>query len=301
MADGDVIVIKKIKKGGHGGHHGGAWKLAYADFVTAMMAFFLLLWLLNVTTDEQKMGIADYFTPASVSSSKSGADGILGGQSLDPDGAKISSGAQTAVVGLGSAAGGGKSTMIDQVLQEREEQRFKEAEEAIKEEVEQNKEIKELKENLVIDNTPEGLRIQLVDADKQGMFQSGSARMQEKTKKLLAVIADVINQMPNKVQISGHTDARPFKTKDGYSNWELSSDRAQATRRALVDGGIKEERVVQVVGREAKEPFKEDEPTHASNRRISIVLIRENPAIPTMNVDPRQPGASQGAAAAKKL
>ncbi|MBM3558065.1 MAG: chemotaxis protein MotB, partial [Alphaproteobacteria bacterium] len=268
----------------------------YADFVTAMMAFFLLLWLLNVTTDEQKMGIADYFTPASVSASRSGADGILGGQSLDPEGAKISAGAQTAVVGLGSAAGGGKSTMIDTVLQEREEQKFKEIEESIKEEIEQNQELQTIKENLQIDLTPEGLRIQLVDADDKGMFQSGSARMQEKTRKMLKVIADVINNTTNRIQISGHTDARPFRTRDGYSNWELSSDRAHATRRALVDSGVGEPRIVQVVGRESKEPLKEDEPTHSSNRRISIVLLRDVPALPTVPVDPRQPGAAGKAA-----
>ncbi|MBM3570622.1 MAG: flagellar motor protein MotB [Alphaproteobacteria bacterium] len=280
MADQEAIIIKKIKKGGHGGHHGGAWKLAYADFVTAMMAFFLLLWLLNVTTEEQKNGIADYFTPASVSQSRSGAEGILAGQSLSLDGAKLGQGPAAEISVQ-------KQSMVDDVLREREEQRLKETAEEIKEKIEQDRELAKIKDSVMLDVTPDGLRITITDADKEPMFSLGSARMSDRTRGIVRQIANAVQELPNKVSIEGHTDAKPFRTRDGYSNWELSSDRANATRRALVDAGVPFERVIQVIGRAEREPLLPEDPDNGRNRRISITMLREIAAKPTITVDQR--------------
>ena len=297
MADNTqpILIIKKIKKGGHG-HHGGAWKVAYADFVTAMMAFFLLLWLLNATTDEQKRGIADYFTPAAVSTSKSGAGGMLGGQSISSPGAlqnksampsvavklRATSGASDAEDELDTGSSGaetdGKASEeeIRQAMEDLEEERFRKAEEELNQAIEENPELKAVAENLVVDRTPEGLRIQIVDQEGKPMFPSGSARMPDRTRKLMAKVAQVIQSLPNKISISGHTDSTQFRGKKAkYGNWELSTDRALSSRRALVEGGIPTARIANVVGKAETDPMVPEEPTSARNRRISIVLLRE--------------------------
>ncbi len=296
MADNaQPIIIKKIKKGGHG-HHGGAWKVAYADFVTAMMAFFLLLWLLNATTDEQKRGIADYFTPSSVSDSKSGAGALLGGQSMSTPGAlqntaampsvavklTATSGASDAEDDLDTGASGaeteGEATEeeIKQALEDREEERFRMAEEELNEAIRENPELQSVAENLVVDRTAEGLRIQIVDQEGKPMFPSGSAQMLDRTRNLMTKVAQVIQSLPNKISISGHTDAVKFRgRKAGYGNWELSAGRALSSRRALVEGGIPTARIANVVGKAATDPFVPEEPASARNRRISIVLLRE--------------------------
>ncbi len=289
------IIIKKIKKGGHA-HHGGAWKVAYADFVTAMMAFFLLLWLLNATTDEQKQGIADYFTPAAVSTSKSGAGALLGGQSISSPGAlqntasmpsvalklTASSGASDGEDDLDTGASGaeteGKATQeeIQQALEDREEERFRMAEEELKQAIQDNPDLQAVAENLVVDRTPEGLRIQIVDQEGKPMFPSGSARMLDRTRTLLTKVAQVIQALPNKISISGHTDAVKFRgRKAGFGNWELSTGRALSSRRALVEGGIPSARITNVAGKAATDPLVPEEPASARNRRISIVLLRE--------------------------
>ncbi len=296
MADNEQpIIIKKIVKGGHG-HHGGAWKVAYADFVTAMMAFFLLMWLLNATTDDQKKGIADYFTPATASTSKSGAGGLLGGQVVGPPGAmqsdssapsasldiKPTSGASDgdAEEDVGSTGDENMSKLSNDELQEalakREEEVFDKAEQKLRQAIEDVPELKELAKNLVIDHTAEGLRIQVVDQEGKPMFPLGSAEMFERTTKLMAQIAQVIAATKNKVSISGHTDSTPFKGKRaGHGNWELSTGRALASRRALAAGGLDVKRIARVVGKAATEPLLKDDPESARNRRISIVLLRE--------------------------
>jgi chemotaxis protein MotB len=289
------IIIKKIVKGGHG-HHGGAWKVAYADFVTAMMAFFLLMWLLNATTDDQKKGIADYFTPATVSKSKSGAGGLLGGQTVSSPGAmqsdtsmpsasldlKPTSGASDgdAEEDVGSSGNEDLSKMSSEELQEalakREEEAFDEAEQKLRQAIEDVPDLKDLAKNLVIDHTAEGLRIQVIDREGKPMFPSGSANMFERTRKLMTKIAQVIATTKNKVAISGHTDSTKFKGKRaGHGNWELSTGRALSSRRALVAGGLTVKRIARVVGKAATEPLLKDDPASARNRRISIVLLRE--------------------------
>lgn len=276
------IIVKRVKKVA-GGHHGGAWKVAYADFVTAMMAFFLLLWLLNVTTDEQKSGVADYFAPTSLSSSRSGAGGILGGQTLGV-GAKVGEGQPpVAIAQFGPpATGAGQPTAEDvaKAQAEREQQAFDQAKAAMEAALEGNPQLAALKENLVIDMTPDGMRIQLIDKQGGSLFPSGSAAMPARTQALIAQIGQAISTLPNNISISGHTDAAPFGNATGYTNWELSSDRANSSRRALLNSGIPQNRVTQVVGKADTEPLTPDDPFKAENRRISIVLLRNSPVLP---------------------
>ncbi len=313
------IIVKKIKKGGHG-HHGGAWKVAYADFVTAMMAFFLLLWLLNATTEEQKAGLADYFSPASVANPSSGSGSVLGGQTISVEGNQVSAGGpseggvtlpippsvngrevpaeeqdptaeESGGAGTEDAGSGDTETEIeeirsqtadkvveeevDELLARREQERFEAAEEELRQAIESVPELVDLQDSLLIEQTPEGLRIQLVDQDGLSMFALGSADANDQLKKLISLVAQVVSQLPNKLSISGHTDSRPFRNDDGYSNWELSSDRANAARRLLIDEGLDLDRVANVQGRAATEPLLPEDTTNASNRRISMVLLRE--------------------------
>ena len=287
MADkNQTIIIKKIKKGG-GGHHGGAWKVAYADFVTAMMAFFLLLWLLNSVTQEQLEGIADYFAPtATISLSNSGSGGILAGKSMTEVGAMVSSASQTSVTmemappkaGAGSEdSESAEEKDLDAAkdeLEKLEEEQFKEAEESLRKAIESIPSLRRLADSLLIDNTPEGLRIQIVDQKGLAMFPSGNAEMYLHTRKVLELVAKVILSMPQKLAISGHTDAVKFVSDNGYSNWELSSDRANASRRALIEMGVPFSRVARVVGKAATEPLIADNAFDPRNRRLSIVLLR---------------------------
>ena len=304
MADeNQTIVIKKIKKGGHG-HHGGAWKVAYADFVTAMMAFFLLLWLLNATTDEQKLGISNFFSPDAVSDGSSGSGGLFGGTTLNIEGALTSSGGPSegaVVVPLPStpaaqgdsdgdgadedeAAGdpeeeaGAEPTEADiaQALAEREQAQFERAEEVLRQAIQSVPELSDLQDSLIIEQTPEGMRIQLVDQERVSMFPSGSADPAQSTRRLARLVTEVIKQLPNQISISGHTDAVPYRTANGYTNWELSADRANAARRLLIDSGLAPDRLALVQGRADTDPLLPNDPTSPRNRRISFVLLREN-------------------------
>ncbi len=293
MADGDVIIIKKIKKGGHG-HHGGAWKVAYADFVTAMMAFFLLMWLLNATTEEQKRGISDYFAPVAVSSSSGGAGGMLGGRAVSSPGASVSR-TSTPSVSLklepttGATAGdaeeeGGADAEQEKALKAQEEReakienaKFDKVEQQIRETIQRIPDLKKLEKHLLIDRTPEGMRIQVIDREGRPMFASGSAKLLPITESLLRLISAAISPLPNKIRISGHTDSQQFKGKNGYSNWELSSDRAQASRRALVEGGLQADRIESVAGVAAQDPLLPEDTTSQRNRRVNILILKRKP------------------------
>tara|TARA_B100000378_G_scaffold278861_1_gene283976 strand:- start:1183 stop:2154 length:972 start_codon:yes stop_codon:yes gene_type:complete len=275
------IIVKKVKKGG-GGHHGGAWKVAYADFVTAMMAFFLLLWLLNVTTDVQKEGIADYFDPTAlkVSQSESGAGGVLGGLTVSSEGAMT----DTAQVPLtdttpqsrirGQNLEGASDEAVQAEQRRREEASFAKIKAEIEEAISENPELEDLGENLQVDVTPEGLRIQIIDQAGDPMFPSGSARMFTKTENLMAEVSQIISKMPNDISIRGHTDATPYRGSGDYTNWELSADRANASRRVLLDNGYTEEKIANVVGKADTDHFNKEDPTADENRRISIILLR---------------------------
>ena len=294
MAVGErPIIIKKVKGGGGHAHHGGAWKVAYADFVTAMMAFFLLMWLINTTSPEQKRGIADYFAPASVSETTSGSGGILAGTALGTEGAK-QNGSQSVIQDMapdsknpddGKAKEGAKSDTdaateaLREAQQKQEAASFASAAQSLRQALQDMPELAELSKNIIIDQTPEGLRIQLVDQEGRSMFNTGSAQPNDRAKLLLRAISKVINQLPNRISIYGHTSANAGGAKaDG--DWPLSQGRADASRRILQGAGVDADRVYQVSGKAASEPLYPDDPALPGNRRIAIVLLREAPVLP---------------------
>lgn len=293
-----IIIIKKVKKV-EGGHHGGAWKVAYADFVTAMMAFFLLLWLLNVTTDEQKNLISSYFAPADprISESTSGAGEPFEGQTMSDEGAQTDDNTPVGVPN-DPAAGTGREDgstgdlsrfteeEIDAELERRDEKAFKETQEKLAQAIESVPELKELSKSLIVDMTPEGLRIQIVDQEGKPMFELGSARPMPDARKLLAVVTQVVKDLPNKLSIRGHTDSRPYGLGANYTNWELSSDRANASRRVMLENKLDTTRVNNVQGQADREHLVKDDPESPRNRRISIILLKQSIAPATPRPEP---------------
>ncbi len=288
------IVIKKVIKVTGGGHHGGAWKVAYADFVTAMMAFFLLMWLINMTSPEQKMGVADYFAPASASESTSGSGGLLGGKAIGDEGAK-SSGAngnrstQPKPTTFTTASKENKdeaktktdvsASALDEALSRREEMAFQSAAESLRQAMQDMPELAELSKSLMIDQTPEGLRIQIVDQEGLSMFKPGTSTPRPRTVSLLRAVAKIITRLPNQITIAGHTDSAPRQGGDN-TNWDLSYFRASAARQILVTNHVPTNRLFAIIGKAGSEPLYPDDPYMAGNRRISIVLLRESPPLP---------------------
>ena len=285
MADERPVIIKRIKKIS-GGHHGGAWKVAYADFVTAMMAFFLLLWLLNAVTEEQKRGIAQYFRPTIAFQNTSATFAILSGQAQPMETMTGGSAAQTDLddpeqtdpTDPEPADGDGAKPVnleeAEATVAKAEEQQLQQIKQEISKAIEATPDLKELEKNLKIDKTDEGIRIQLLDQEKISMFPSGSASMNPRSRELLQKVAQAVSDLPNKLEISGHTDAAPYAGGANYTNWELSSDRANASRRVLVESGIDPSRLKTVEGKADTEPFVKENPLDPQNRRISIVLLR---------------------------
>jgi len=291
MAGDNAVVIKRIKKGGHGGHHGGAWKVAYADFVTAMMAFFLLMWLINTTTPEQKRGIADYFAPQSIAQTVSGSGGVLGGKVLGEDGAHAG-GAQsvmqkqsppapssaTKALASGATQGGANASSTSNAdSKSAQDGDFAHAAEAIHQAVQDNPDIANLSHQVITENTPQGLRIQLVDQDGRPMFQQGSNEPMPYTKKLLAAVGGIVAGLPNRVSISGHTSGNDAP---GGASWDLSSNRANQARAMLQAGGLGTDRIYEVAGKAGSEPLLPEDPNASANRRLSILLMREAPPVP---------------------
>ena len=296
MADYDQpIIVKKIKKAAHVSH-GGAWKIAYADFVTAMMAFFLLMWLINVTSPEQKTGIAEYFNPITVSQRTAGSGGVLDGTSVSQPGPLTSASSQITAIDPrltfappndntsksqanqnDGKQSGGKVTDedVEKAIKEREQKQFEAVADKLRKSVADFPELKGLLDNLIIDETPEGLRIQLVDRDDRPMFALGSAEPYDYTRQLLGLVAQAIADLPNKVSIRGHTDSLAYAPGKTYDNWNLSSERALASRRAMLEGGLIEARIEGVVGRADRDPLFPDRPDDPRNRRISIILLHE--------------------------
>ncbi len=265
------IIVKKIKKGG-GGHHGGAWKIAYADFVTAMMAFFLLMWLLGSTSKGDLKGIADQFkSPLKVAlsggSGSGDADSLIkgGGQDLSRSAGQVKRGDTQPKHALNRAESRKREMKMLQDLQQHLEQLVK-----------AKPTLAQFKNQMLIDMTAEGLRIQIVDEQNRPMFDSGSADVKSYTREILREIASLLNEVPNRISIAGHTDAKPFPSGEfGYSNWELSSDRANACRRELLAGGIKDEKIIRVVGLASATPFDRDNVLNPINRRISITVLNQ--------------------------
>jgi len=285
-----TVIIKKVKKVQAAGHHGGAWKVAYADFVTAMMAFFLLMWLINTTSPEQKRGIADYFAPASVSESTSGAGGILGGTALGDDGNKnegsaavvsqLAPEAPTDVDQAGqSSTTGAPESAADRAQQQAEQAAFQSAAQSLRQAMQDMPELAELSKQILIDQTPEGLRIQLIDQEGRSMFEPNSAKPNDRARLLLRAVSRVITQLPNRITITGHTSATPG-TRNA-ADWPLSANRADAARAILQAAGVDPDRVYQVSGKANSDPLYPDDPTLAGNRRIAIVLLREAPVLPS--------------------
>lgn len=272
------IIIKRIKKAGHGAH-GGAWKIAYADFVTAMMAFFLLMWLLGSTTDGDRKGIADYFG-APLKVSLSGGNGSGDATSI------IKGGGNDITRSNGQVKNGDVEASRRRQLQlkaARAERRKAEAVQldALRRKVEDvlasNPKLAALKSQIRFELTADGLRIQIVDEQNRPMFDSGSAVVKPYMRELLRLIGSVLAEVPNRLTLEGHTDAQPFGTgESGYSNWELSSDRANASRRELGAGGLPTDRVLLVKGLASSVLIDPKDPTSPSNRRISIIVMNRD-------------------------
>ena len=293
MAGDNAVVIKRIKKSGHGGHHGGAWKVAYADFVTAMMAFFLLMWLINTTTPEQKRGIADYFAPQSIAQTVSGSGGVLGGKVMGQDDAHAG-GAQsvmqkqsppapnsnTKALASGTTQNGANAASSNSDAQSRSAQdgEFAHAAEAIHQAIQDNPDIANLSRQVITENTPQGLRVQLVDQDGRPMFQQGSSDPMPYTKKLLAAVGGIIASLPNRVSVSGHTSGNDA---GAVNNWDLSASRASQARALLQAGGLSNDRIYEVAGKAGSEPLLPEDPNASANRRLTILLMREAPPVPS--------------------
>jgi len=281
------IIIKRIKKSGHAAH-GGAWKIAYADFVTAMMAFFLLMWLLGSTTDGDKKGIADYFqSPLKIAMSGGSGSGdsnsVLkgGGESLTSTVGQVKKGeveAQRNTINL-------HKLKAEQMRAE--VARLEDLKQEIQQKLQSSEKLKELSSQIRLDMTRDGLRIQIVDDQNRPMFASGSAVIAPYMKDLLREIGSVLTEVPNRLTLEGHTDAQPFPGGDrGYSNWELSSDRANASRRELIVGGLADDRVLRVQGLASSQPFDDKDPLAPTNRRISIIVMNREAEDRMFRTDP---------------
>ena len=273
--DTKPIIVKKVRKGGHG-HHGGAWKIAYADFVTAMMAFFLLMWLLGSTTKEEKQAISDYFQNPSPIAGPGGASTSMikigGGKDVTYSEGDTKRGSnQDDKVGKKQET----TPEVGQITQ-MDKQRLIQLKKELEEAIEASEALKPFKEQLLLELTKEGLRIQIVDKENRPMFASGSATLQPYAAQILREIGQVINQVPNRISLSGHTDATPYSgASQSYSNWELSADRANASRRALTNGGMSDEKMARVVGLSSAVLFDKTNPYNPINRRISIIVLNK--------------------------
>ncbi len=269
------VIIKRIKKGGHVAH-GGAWKIAYADFVTAMMAFFLLMWLLGSTTEGDKKGIADYFaSPLKLSLLASGSGSGDSSHVVKGGGQDLTR--STGQVKRGETEAKRASINLHQLKEEQtraEVARLEDLKAKVEKKLAGNPKLQGVASQILLEMTDDGLRIQIVDADQRPMFASGSAVVQGYMRELLREIGSILGDVPNRLTLEGHTDALPFPGGDrGYSNWELSADRANASRRELVTGGLPEEQVLRVQGLAASNPFDRRDPSGATNRRISIIVM----------------------------
>lgn len=267
------IVVKRIKKGG-GGHHGGTWKIAYADFVTAMKAFFLLMWLLGSTTKGDLQGIAEYFqTPLKIAlqggSGSGDSSSVLqgGGKSLTSTVGQVKEGEIKAEKTINLQA-------LKADLERQERTKLGELKARIEQAIDASANLSQYKNQLLLDITSEGLRIQIVDEKNRPMFDQSSAELKPYTRQILHEIGRALNGVENRISLSGHTDATPYVGGDkGFGNWELSTSRANASRRELIAGGMDESKVMRVVGLASTLLFDKQDPFSPINRRISIIVM----------------------------
>ncbi len=268
------IIIKRIKKGGHAAH-GGAWKIAYADFVTAMMAFFLLMWLLGSTTEGDKKGIQDYFNnPVKVA--------MFGGTGAGDASSIIKGGGNNLSETVGQVKKGKSETAEEKSRKKAlkaeaahaESERLRVLKQKVEEVIANDDRLAKYQSQIHLDLTAEGLRIQIVDDQSRPMFDSGDAEIKGYMHDILRAIGHVLDEVPNRLTIEGHTDAKAFSAGErGYSNWELSSDRANASRRELIAGGLSGTKVLRVQGLAASMLYEKDSPESPLNRRISIIVM----------------------------
>lgn len=271
-----IIVRRKKRKAGGG--HGGAWKIAYADFVTAMMAFFLLMWLLGSTAKGDLSGISDYFrTPLKVAmqggSGSGDASHIIKGGGKDITRAE----GQLRRGEMPTPRGAVNSKSAPAEYAKLETRKMRELKARLELAIERNAQLRQFRSQLLLDITSEGLRVQIVDDKNRPMFALGRAELQPYARGILIEIGKTLNQVDNKVSLAGHTDATAYASGEkGYSNWELSADRANASRRVLLAGGMEEQRVVRVVGMASAVPLNKQDPHNAMNRRISLIVMNRD-------------------------
>jgi len=246
-------VIRIVKKKSHEGHHGGAWKVAYADFVTAMMAFFLVMWIVGLSKPVRQ-AIAAYFKdPTSFTKGTGGGKKLLGQGPL-------------------LASGAGKVALVMPRKGGEEREKLKQVEGEIKKALESSPELRRLRDSISVHQSDEGLRVELLERTSSFFFDSGSARLKRHTYHVLQVIARHLRKVDNRIVIEGHTDPRPIRSRPGYSNWELSADRANSARRALEAYGLRPGQVIEVRGYADRKLLNTKDPLHFSNRRVSILV-----------------------------
>jgi chemotaxis protein MotB len=320
-SNAQAIIIRKVDDIPDHGHHGGAWKVAYADFMTAMMAFFLLMWIVSNATRDQLNGISDYFTPAKVSMTAKGGTGALGGTTLGPKGTMNASNGVSKPKGLetgkpvkpspaphplpqitekhapAAAAPAkpakpvpgdkAKTATVTKLVSDHalDRARFKAVQKEIVQTMKSEPDLRPLLKNVLFQQTPDGLKIDVVDQAGRAMFASGSAKVEGPTLLLMQRLARAISTLPNRISITGHTDSVPYAEGASRDNWGLSSERANATRRIFVASGVNSDRITSIAGVADTEPLKPSDPTAPSNRRITVLLAYA-------------PGASAGANAA---
>lgn len=271
------IIVKKVTIEGGGGHHGGAWKVAYADFVTAMMAFFLLLWLLGATEENQRRGIADYFSPTLVKMRQKGAgsDGLLGGSSItDADNYPNSKGQTgTLAITVPRGAKGGPMEGGRPSTEEEIEKKIREIREEIDDKLSKTQELARLARQVRVMRSPEGIRIDLVDDADFSMFALGTTVLTPEARQLLEALGETLAEGPTPLILRGHTDSLPWRSGIVANNWSLSTGRAEATRQALIRNGITANRFSRIEGVADREPLIANDPTDPRNRRISLLML----------------------------
>ncbi len=261
-----IVVVKRRKHKGHGGAHGGSWKIAYADFMTAMMAFFLVMWLISISSPKELAQIADYFrTPLSAA--------ISGGQRISDSQSPIPGGGDDVTQQQGEVK---RQPNIEDLRKRLEASRLKRLGDKLDQLIEADPKLRALRPHLQIDLVQEGLRIQIIDSQNRPMFKNGSAEVEPYMRDILRSIAPLLNEFPNKISLSGHTDDLPYAMGErGYSNWELSADRANSSRRELMSGGLIDGKVLRVVGMASTMRLTNRGPEDAINRRISLLVLNK--------------------------
>ena len=309
MDNTQPIIVKRVKKVA-GGHHGGAWKIALADFMTAMMAFFLVMWLMTSATPEQKRAISGYFQdPIGFTESASPHVIDLGGTPTPSPDRTLHDQPDPAITQQPSTL---DADQLESLSEQMERERLEIVLQELQNKVEENPDLTRFKDQILFEITQDGLRIQIVDAENRPMFALGSAQLQPYFEDILLAMADTVRALPNKISISGHTDAKPYAGRGDFGNWELSAGRANAARRTLVAGGYPDEQVARVVGYASSALYDREDPLNPINRRIDILVLtkraqrsiegeQSEQTTPPANTPESSGGAAPGQAPAEPL